>query len=726
MDRTPKSLQQMKVDFSQFLSSASKTSDNKPVFRLDHSILDAQTTQSLSMRSLLEHEKANKQKEADLIAAKAQIAQLETQIGSLKTSFKRARIEFETDVESITHEKEREHEEILNLKSQLSYLAQREHQLHEELADCQKDLVQQKTQYEDKLLAKQKEYLQLENKLHEAQEEAWEQSSALKNELLQTKTEMCKISSELDEAKAQLKLQLGSVDLNSSLKELEDHRHRATVAEQRVRDLESELARNEENITITKSMKSLLDKVPDLEREIRKLREDNKYYKEREKNVMLLEEQVTSLEEKLERANRRMADFTEMQLENEDLKGRLQRWEALDTSGSRRPRSPCELSRLVAEHQRKELLLLEQQGQLQTRLNVAAMEKDTLKKKYEVLSSQHHEQTVQLQQQADLIKRLQRKLLLVTKEREGLKKVLDSYESEVTMNVAQATASRIEHLGELVEGYRKQAGDLEAELSKHSEQMSKTQSQCMQLQSKSLGGEDSQQQIRSQQDKIRELQEKVIILEQALEKKEQEKDILEARIEQRHLQGDYDPTRTKVVHFSMNPAQLAQDQRSLDREKLQEENEKLKQRLKLLEEGGGWVEDLTIRVDEKLQEPDSSKQIEEVRSQLSKEQLKNKRLMEAFKKTSHEFRDVCYQLTGYKIDLPSSNQYRLTSMFAESPKDYLLFQQSPRGEIQMLQTDFSETVKDLIELYLSKQDCIPGFLSSVTLDLFGRQTMNLG
>ena len=34
---------------------------------------------------------------------------------------------------------------------------------------------------------------------------------------------------------------------------------------------------------------------------------------------MLLEEQVTGLEEKLERANKRMADYTEMQIENEVL-----------------------------------------------------------------------------------------------------------------------------------------------------------------------------------------------------------------------------------------------------------------------------------------------------------------------------------------------------------------------------------------------------------------------
>jgi len=63
-----------------------------------------------------------------------------------------------------------------------------------------------------------------------------------------------------------------------------------------------------------------------------------------------------------------------------------------------------------------------------------------------------------------------------------------------------------------------------------------------------------------------------------------------------------------------------------------------------------------------------------MRSQLSLAELKNKRLMEAFKKTSQEVREVCYQLTGYKIDIPTHNQYKVTSMYAESQSDCLQFQ----------------------------------------------------
>lgn len=51
------------------------------------------------------------------------------------------------------------------------------------------------------------------------------------------------------------------------------------------------------------------------------------------------------------------------------------------------------------------------------------------------------------------------------------------------------------------------------------------------------------------------------------------------------------------------------------------------------------------------------------------------RLKEAFKKTSTEFRDCVYNLLGYKVDRLQNKGglFRLSSMYAESPDDYLLF-----------------------------------------------------
>jgi len=52
-----------------------------------------------------------------------------------------------------------------------------------------------------------------------------------------------------------------------------------------------------------------------------------------------------------------------------------------------------------------------------------------------------------------------------------------------------------------------------------------------------------------------------------------------------------------------------------------------------------------------------------------------------------------------------------------------MFQQSTGGELQMLANKYSESFVNQIETYLRGADSIPAFLSSVTLELFQRQTM---
>ena len=66
----------------------------------------------------------------------------------------------------------------------------------------------------------------------------------------------------------------------------------------------------------------------------------------------------------------------------------------------------------------------------------------------------------------------------------------------------------------------------------------------------------------------------------------------------------------KVLHFKMNPADVAATQRREELKRLQEENDRLRQRVKLLEESEGKIEDLTVVVEKKLQEPGGSKEVE--------------------------------------------------------------------------------------------------------------------
>ncbi len=57
-------------------------------------------------------------------------------------------------------------------------------------------------------------------------------------------------------------------------------------------------------------------------------------------------------------------------------------------------------------------------------------------------------------------------------ERDGFKKILESYENEATVNIGQVTNSRVRQLEEIVEGYHQQVATLEENIAEKSEKLS--------------------------------------------------------------------------------------------------------------------------------------------------------------------------------------------------------------------------------------------------------------
>ena len=56
---------------------------------------------------------------------------------------------------------------------------------------------------------------------------------------------------------------------------------------------------------------------------------------------------------------------------------------------------------------------------------------------------------------------------------------------------------------------------------------------------------------------------------------------------------------------------------------------------------------------------------------------------------------------------------------------FLSLQSTPKGEMMLLATDFSSQLTDQIDAYLTRFNSIPAFLSSITLELFNRQTQTI-
>ena len=52
------------------------------------------------------------------------------------------------------------------------------------------------------------------------------------------------------------------------------------------------------------------------------------------------------------------------------------------------------------------------------------------------------------------------------------------------------------------------------------------------------------------------------------------------------MKGDFDPTKTKVLHFAGNPLALSRKLHAQEMDKLRDENEDLRRRIKALEQHG--------------------------------------------------------------------------------------------------------------------------------------------
>jgi len=216
-------------------------------------------------------------------------------------------------------------------------------------------------------------------------------------------------------------------------------------------------------------------------------------------------------------------------------------------------------------------------------------------------------------------------------------------------------------------------------------------------------------------------------LKEANDRLSEETEKLNDVLEEQKMKGDYDPTNTKVVHMRFNPFEMMKQKKMEELKDLKIENDRLIARIRVLEQVGREGVSLTQRSEEEAKESrtTSSKEVEELKAKINAAELKNKRLVEAFQKTSQDLREAVFRLFGYKLDIPTSKQYKLMSMYAESPEDFLLFSQSGSGEMQLLATAYSDTLADLIDAYLSQADSIPAFLASVSMDLFNKQTLAL-
>jgi mitotic spindle assembly checkpoint protein MAD1 len=173
----------------------------------------------------------------------------------------------------------------------------------------------------------------------------------------------------------------------------------------------------------------------------------------------------------------------------------------------------------------------------------------------------------------------------------------------------------------------------------------------------------------------------------------------------------------RVIHLKNNPHKQVIEKKEAQYDSLSRENDRLRARLSLIESGNSA--DVTRRIENAV---NSAGQIEQLTKKVNELKAREDKILDSFKKTSREFREVCYLLTGYRIDPLKDDIFRLSHMYAEHEEDKLYFEVKSDGTVNLLKNEFTDRYKEFISTYLEEADSFPAFLAAITLDLFKATT----
>lgn len=637
--------------------------------------------------------------EAIVAGAKARAAGMESKVAKMDLDIGREKVERDQEKDKIERQRREDKEKIENLQMKLKQMKQRENDKLEEGSRSRRSSIDRAGELEMKVRNLREDKSKLEEQLAKTNLTLSNRPEidrfSHRKEVQEFKTRISELESQEDVGKVNnSKMDKRLKEGEHAMKELDKLRNDLKMEKLRGDRLEGELDANKEAVLQRKVMRDKLEKFNELERENISLRSRNKLLVETAANSALLKEQVRQLEGEVNRMEGRVKEMDHVKAELGVARKEVQEWGDMVrewmTAEERAMLGSGEVGVVVAKEvvrawQGRELSYVDDvntlkntEKELERKLNG---EKENRMKLEEDIVKVKEEQG----EQAKLVKKLQRKLLLVTKERDSYKGILDSYEKEITMTGGQMDQERIMALEKNIEEYRAMVDMLEEEKGECSPKIKEVPN--------------------------KELEEKVKVLEEKNEN-------LELELERRAIKGDFNPADTKVLHFTNNPTAQAVEKRAAQMSELLTENTALKARVQLLEDG--QTTDLTMMVGAKVEEGEGE-QVQALKEQLEKADVRKQRLMEAFKKTSHDFREVVYLLTGYRIDVLADNKYRMLPLYAESQEDSLLFQKSQSGEIQMLESEFSLELGELMEEHLERNNSIPMFLAGLIMQLYYKQ-----
>ncbi|XP_063228049.1 mitotic spindle assembly checkpoint protein MAD1 isoform X2 [Bacillus rossius redtenbacheri] len=649
----------------------------------------------------------------DLVVARAEVAALERQMKSLHSLREVAEVAFKKEKDILYEQLESEREKTRALKKHNDELRLRESDSRKDLDEVKQELSAVRTKLELQILEFRKENTNLKDKLMEVERTCDQKVKEARSQFAESETQLSYAKKQVETLAKHVK------DRDAEIgKLIEENR----VLDQNYRALEGADIRAQRMERELQEIRSAKEEVLSKQEKLRNyvsMEEDNRLLRAKNKELhgllhgkLLLEEQVNSLRDELQGVDEAACAAARHAQENARLRAALDacRELALEPAqggsgsgpeGGNYEAVPALLRRRLEALWDKHRAAVDEKLETVQNWRESERKLDRLSGELEKATKQGEKLQATYDQQATLVRRLQKKLLLISRERDSYRQQLDIFERDLTIapqtTQQKETASRIESQERTISMYREMVEKLEEEVNR--------------LQSSADAGKWEQRLRKAEAERNALVAER----DRQVKRRKEVESQLDAWAE-RAFRGD-EQSRLLTIGLKDNPVRWAIARRATELGDLKKECKMLRARVRLLEQGD---QEVTRNLEDQQQ---VEKELMDLRDEVKKNEVKMMRLKEAFRNTSQEYREAVYMLTGYTVDREEPQEYKLISVYAESPSDYLMFKNT-QGSLDLLETPFSRTLKDMIDFHLKEQASIPMFLSGLTAHLFHKQSLS--
>mmetsp|Transcript_8478 Transcript_8478/g.17556 ORF Transcript_8478/g.17556 Transcript_8478/m.17556 type:complete len:809 (-) Transcript_8478:246-2672(-) len=448
-------------------------------------------------------------------------------------------------------------------------------------------------------------------------------------------------------------------------------------------------------------------------------------------NAHLLTERLNAAERRAERAEGAVA-MAEARAAEERAAARAGAAWAAALTALPAVTAPEDVLRLVAELQREVTLANAAKGEEAQKAARLAAQLPQVECALLEAQEKHKAVLAELSDARMAASMAERHLALLTQEKASLARMVDSYEAEGRNKGGAGVASPAGGVDGAA--LRARAAELEAQV-----EAAHTQIRTLEraLAESAATASDARKANEASAIAKAEAEAKAVALEREAASLAKEIAALEFKVGR----GEFDRKTTKVLHLKMNPeAEASATAAERELSALRAENTSLKGALMTLEQTLSASATTTPAADDaggaaagatKLAVAEAEATV--LRQRVADLLKKESRYKEIFKDKIFTFRDACYYLFGYKVEMKDSpdgsTTFVLRSMYdGESDSQRLVFKYKAGEEHPLQIEDTAYTtqdpeVKKQVETFIKRFRSIPGFTANLTMEQFNKHTL---